>query len=122
MSRGLARLSVAEVKRLLVCHRLDGCAMQFEETGGAEVRLSGLAGKAHVAVRIACAACGRGTIAHAEAVIARLKAEGLGGAGTAVAQLPSLIRGTCPGCREKRWKTDVLWQDPALSRGAQQAE
>jgi len=112
MSRGLQRLSAAEVKRLMVCSRLGGCAMEFRETGGAGVRLSDLTRREHVAVRIRCAGCGKASVAHAEAVIARLNREGLGGAGTLMSQLPGLIRGACPACSRKQWAAEVLWQDP----------
>jgi hypothetical protein len=104
--------------------------MEFQEAGGVGVRLSDLTRREHVAVRIRCAACGKATVAHAEAVIARLNREGLGSAATLVSQLAGLIRGACPACGRKQWAVDVLWQDPdrlpdwyrrALARGGGEA-
>lgn len=111
--RGLGRLHVEQVKRLFRCHRLDGCALDFQEKGGGELVLSALTRKVHVALRVTCGGCGKATVSPAEAVIARLKAEGLGGGGLPVSSLAGLIRGNCGTCGEKRWRVDVLWQDPA---------
>ena len=112
VARGLGALAVGDLKPLLKCGRLGGCALEVREEPAAEIRLRQLTGKGHVTVRFMCQGCRKATTAPAEAVIGRLKTEGTGGADTAVSKLAELVRGACKGCGVKRWRVDVMWEDP----------
>jgi hypothetical protein len=108
----VSRLRISDLKPLLRCNRLGGCAIDFHESGGTEIALSMLTNRPYVGVRIECQLCRRASVALAEAVIGKLKAAGTGDGATLVSKLSELIGGPCGKCQKKRWSVDVLWGDP----------
>lgn len=110
---GLGALTIDKVKQLFKCQRLDGCALVFhDDLKGESLKVGALLRRPAVGLALRCAGCKAVRKIAPEHMIARLQAEGKGGADTEVRDLAGLLSGSCKACGKVAWNVQVAWPDP----------
>ncbi len=117
-AQGFGRLPIEAVKRWMRCARMEGCALDFHEETSGGLPIDSLRGRARVAIRFKCTACGFHRTALPDQILAKLRAMG----GTAshdatVQKVAGLAKEPCKSCGKTDWRVDVLWPDPNSEGG-----
>lgn len=122
VERGLGVLTVDQVKKTMVCSRLDGCGLYFTGDPSREsLPLAALTGRLAVKVRVLCRSCGKGSAVTPETMVQRLKKMGKGDEMTRTSEIASHFTKACD-CGKTHWQVDVQWPDPNTMGGRRALE
>ena len=96
LEKGLGSLTIDQVKKMMQCHRLEGCGMEWlENPTRSTISLVVLRGRLAVKIRIKCRACGSVSLVAPETMAAQLQLQGKGDDRTLVSAIPALLTKPC---------------------------